>query len=419
MAVDKRLRYFNGQFLQAADFIGEQDYHLDRLRSHLSQLHTPGIADGLDVDAAVGATQAVVSPGTAIDEQGRQIVLTASRSLPLGGLAGETALVLISYQEQAADPATAGSGSETRWHERPEVVAVPDDAQAPPAGTHVRLARLSIGNDGRVAAAADESVRVRAGGELGDEVTARKLSLRREGVDPTLWPALTSGAPGRLDVAGALDVSGALSVADTLSVIGAVSAPGGVDGRDVAADGANLDAHLARTDNPHGVTPAQIGALPASDYAFAQREFARMAFGSAYDDGEIQTVDVGFVPTFLLVFSGCQARIGNTGEYHGGLSVGFADLMGTINQSSTALIIDRDVSVPYVEIFGSVPLEAIYAGEVWDRTVSPVRAESLSIFVTDVSGTIVSFQFGRIPPQGGGYAQVTNFTIDMQLIFFG
>ena len=47
MAVDKRLRYFDGQFLQAVDFIDEQTYHIDRLQSHTAQLHTPGIAADL------------------------------------------------------------------------------------------------------------------------------------------------------------------------------------------------------------------------------------------------------------------------------------------------------------------------------------------------------------------------------------
>ena len=45
---DKRLRYFNGQFLQQEDFADEQTYHLDRQRRHNRDLHTPGIAEGLE-----------------------------------------------------------------------------------------------------------------------------------------------------------------------------------------------------------------------------------------------------------------------------------------------------------------------------------------------------------------------------------
>ena len=64
---EKRLRYYNGQFLQEQDFTAEQEYHLDRQRRHNRQLHTYGIAEGLTVTAGVGATSAVVSPGTAVD----------------------------------------------------------------------------------------------------------------------------------------------------------------------------------------------------------------------------------------------------------------------------------------------------------------------------------------------------------------
>lgn len=402
MAVDKRLRYFNGQFLQAADFIDEQTYHVDRLRGHLGQLHTPGIAGGLEVAAAVGATQAVVAPGTAIDAEGRQVVLAESRNLPLGGHAGETVLVLISYDEQASDPASAGTGSETRWHERPDVELVPDDGSAPGAGTHVRLARLTIGGDGRVSAAPDESVRVRAGGQLGDEVTARKLSLRREGVDPSLWPAVTSGAPGRLDVAGGLNVTGAGTIA----------------GRNVGADGAALDAHVARTDNPHVVTPAQIGALLASDYAFGRRKFDSLAFGSASNDGDTKTSNVGFPPRFLLVFSGCQASIG--GNQHGGPTVGFVDfdLDGFITKSTTHLVVVRKTVAPFIVVFGNPPVDRVFSAEFWDETFSPQRSELVSVDVTGVSGNTVTFKYNR-RRANSSHNPVGSFSIDMQLIFFG
>ncbi|HLL47220.1 MAG TPA: hypothetical protein VK399_10960, partial [Longimicrobiaceae bacterium] len=64
----KRLKYFNHQFLRVEDFQEEQDYHL-RMRRRLNRvLHTWGVAEGLQVSAAAGATAVKVSAGTAIDE---------------------------------------------------------------------------------------------------------------------------------------------------------------------------------------------------------------------------------------------------------------------------------------------------------------------------------------------------------------
>ena len=77
--VEKRLRYFNGQFLQEKDFTDEQAYHIDRQRRHNRLLHTPGIAEGLDVEADVGARGAKVKPGTAVDAKGQFIVLAQER----------------------------------------------------------------------------------------------------------------------------------------------------------------------------------------------------------------------------------------------------------------------------------------------------------------------------------------------------
>ncbi len=46
-----------------------------------------------------------------------------------------------------------------------------------------------------------------------------------------------------------------------LEVDGSIVLSGTVDGRDLAADGDTLDAHVADTDNPHQLTAAQVGAI--------------------------------------------------------------------------------------------------------------------------------------------------------------
>jgi hypothetical protein len=145
---DKRLRYYNGQFLREQDFNDEQEYHLDRQRRHNRHLHFFGIAEGLTVTAEVGATSATVSPGTAIDSEGRMIVLTDSRTVQLGSLTGSV-LVVISYSEQPSDPATVGDDGDTRWWEHPDIEAIAE-TNAPAADLHIRLARLQLAADGKV-----------------------------------------------------------------------------------------------------------------------------------------------------------------------------------------------------------------------------------------------------------------------------
>ena len=72
----KRLNYFNGQFLREPDFNDEQIYHIRHQRDHARLLHTPGIAEGLDIPGpAAGATAVTVNAGVAFDDQGRRIVL--------------------------------------------------------------------------------------------------------------------------------------------------------------------------------------------------------------------------------------------------------------------------------------------------------------------------------------------------------
>lgn len=52
-----------------------------------------------------------------------------------------------------------------------------------------------------------------------------------------------------------------------LDVVGSIAVSGTVDGRDVSADGALLDSHVADLANPHQVTAAQAGADPAGTAA--------------------------------------------------------------------------------------------------------------------------------------------------------
>ena len=163
MADIKRLNYFNYQFLVDKDFEDEQAYHLQMRRRHNRQMHTPGVADGLSV-TKVAANQVRISPGTAIDRDGREIVLDDARvhTLVTGGNNVDVFLA-ISYQD-VSDPADrytqGGIDDFTRVTERPKIE---DTSSAPPADSPaLLLARIRLNATGVIESDAAINTTVRA-----------------------------------------------------------------------------------------------------------------------------------------------------------------------------------------------------------------------------------------------------------------
>lgn len=107
----KRLHYFDKQFLVEADFTDEQKYHLGMRRRHNRLLHTPGIAEGLEVQKTAAKT-ITISPGTALNGLGQEIVLFTSVVLSLDNPsvisptpgANTDIYVTIAYKESETDP---------------------------------------------------------------------------------------------------------------------------------------------------------------------------------------------------------------------------------------------------------------------------------------------------------------------------
>ncbi|WP_438033301.1 tail fiber domain-containing protein [Sorangium sp. So ce204] len=77
--VTSRVRYFDGQYLKDQDFIDEQNHHTDRRHRHERLLHVAGILEGLNVTVNAGVL--TVSPGAAVDDTGRQILLETARTV--------------------------------------------------------------------------------------------------------------------------------------------------------------------------------------------------------------------------------------------------------------------------------------------------------------------------------------------------
>jgi len=98
----KRLNYYTGQLLNADDFKDEQQYHVDALRSHNRNLHTWGIARGLNVEK-IGTKNVTISMGMAIDGLGRQIVLDKLREIDLSQSTATSLYLTVSYKEEQTD----------------------------------------------------------------------------------------------------------------------------------------------------------------------------------------------------------------------------------------------------------------------------------------------------------------------------
>ena len=165
MAEIKRLNYFTSQFLEEGDFLDEQHYMVDMRRRHNRTLHRWGVVEGLQV-SKTAARQVSVTPGMAIDSDGREIVLPADPApQPLDpSLAGTgtNVFITIAYRE-VNDPAdaytTAGvTGKFKRITERPDVKA---QLSPPNDGSVVILARVVVDANGDVGAV-DNTVRTAA-----------------------------------------------------------------------------------------------------------------------------------------------------------------------------------------------------------------------------------------------------------------
>ena len=196
--VNKRMNFFDRQFLRASDFQAEQSYHLDRRTRHNRLLHTPGVAEGLEVQGDVASTTVTVKPGTALDALGREIVLLQQLTLNLPAGAAQVA-VYVSYTETpdtpSADPGVTGN---TRVTESPAFAQVPPDAQ--PANG-VLLAKLSL-NNGQLTAQPDNTVRSRAGTIIGDDLAVRSLTLKSTTAPPNQWPKLSCSQANLLITGG-------------------------------------------------------------------------------------------------------------------------------------------------------------------------------------------------------------------------
>jgi hypothetical protein len=196
--INKRMNYFDRQFLRAADFQVEQRYHLDRHRRHNRLLHTPGLGgpNDLRVTGTIGQAHVTVSSGTAIDEEGRDIVVPASQpSVSLSQIpeAGTYAMY-VELIEKPTDPsADPGVDGQTRMTETPNFrfKKVITDSSEPIDYPHTTLAVITVDDAKNLTKLPDLEMRKRAGTVAGftgqfDTVRANSLTVITQEGQPTV-----------------------------------------------------------------------------------------------------------------------------------------------------------------------------------------------------------------------------------------
>lgn len=131
----RRLNYFEGRLLSAADFQAEQEYHREKSRRHNRRLHGCGVVCGLTVSLAGGAFRPAITvkPGIGIDATGNELEIDAERWVAIA-VKARAFLVVLRYVERPVEPIPSfGTGGDAdtmgcaRIEEDCELALVPDD----------------------------------------------------------------------------------------------------------------------------------------------------------------------------------------------------------------------------------------------------------------------------------------------------
>ncbi|BDU01029.1 MULTISPECIES: hypothetical protein [Nocardia] len=85
----ERQRFFDGQRLFADDLQQIEEFNREMRWLHNQSLHQPGIGNGFSVTGRKGDREVGIEPGYAIDDLGREIVLTSSRMVPVPPVADD------------------------------------------------------------------------------------------------------------------------------------------------------------------------------------------------------------------------------------------------------------------------------------------------------------------------------------------
>ena len=207
-----RLDFTSGGILTADDYLREQAYHLESQALRCRSLHTWGVVSGLLVSISEDGTAVRVSPGVALDGQGRQITLSMARTIDLDDQTAPALRLGISLETTLADWRTDPLGSGYgRCVDRIVFVLRADETASD--DDVVTLARLMFG-PGRRLRVPDLATRKQCGLEVAslDMVTpdgAMPCPVLR--MDPEQTATLVVDA-AKTDLFGALRVTGTVAI---------------------------------------------------------------------------------------------------------------------------------------------------------------------------------------------------------------
>jgi hypothetical protein len=378
----QRPHYFDHQLLVEQDFTLEQNYHLEMRRRLNRGLYSFGIVEGLRVTKTANRT-VTVQTGVAIDSQGREIVLDAPRDVSITAPAGTRVFITVAYRETQTDQSTTtGATGNTRWTEDPIIVAV--TTTPPNDGSVIPLAGFEMDPSGNVT------------GNLGDFVEG---GVRQ--------PVVAKGG-GLRTVNNITTASGNLSLLPAQSIL--------MNNDDVGDRITIGENHSIRTDNPHGTTAAQIGAMAIADYDVRRRATAVINFNQLNGDGATSTANVGFLPKVVIVAGTCTANLSGR-AYSGGIGAfAFLDSAGVaIIQRCFGFGVTRFSNTDW--LFRSIAGANILTAIILDQGVTPLQAETLTVQFSSFTPTGLVATFNRAPIGAGD--KLPNFNIVLHLMCMG
>jgi len=284
MAEIKRPNYFTSEFLVEKDFIDEQTYHRDMRYRHNQLLHSWGVVDGLIV-SKTGDKQVTISPGIAINKEGKEIILPSDPPpQPLNLTGTGDIYVTIEYQDvkdEADKDTTSGVTDQyRRITERPLVKST----TSPPSndGTLILLAKVTLAND-KIEGNPDNSVRTFASAKI----ASGKVTIDQLADNSVNAAKIIDGSVGTNELAnGAVTVN---KLADN-SVNAAKIIDGSVGTNELANGAVNVDKLADNSVNAAKIIDGSVGTNELANTAVTLEKLADNSVNAAkIIDGSVGT----------------------------------------------------------------------------------------------------------------------------------
>lgn len=393
------MNYFDGEFLKVEDFQDEQKYNIEMLKNHNKNLHSWGIAEGLEVEVFIGANEVTVNKGVAIDADGNQIIVDSNKSKQISPeLASSKEYYLtIAYCEVNTDPRgdIPNQSLYTRIEAEPEIKFsenLPSDTSR-----QLILAQVTLDGDKKISNVSSNSRKY--AGVKGD-LDTESITLTVNNADQNQYPKLKGAESKTLEIdASTLDVKGTVK---------AITYEG--DGSNIL----NLNAGNITNLNAGNLTGYLQIKLDTNSFSQDDLKDNTTATSKPYT--------IGFNPKVIMISGGCeismQTKDPNTFESHGGTFSGF---WANEVVSCSALKIRKDSGKDW-EIYSDlqstlffIDFECNDVALYGSKNVSVIFSGEIKIDDKNVSTVTLSKQINR----GNDLSGSDKFTINLNLLYIG